>query len=150
MPGKHRPGRTPQRVTETSDYVAMMLRIIASYGDRIAEDPAALVHLRELQAAMDDQVNRGIYHANAQDNGYSQNHMARILDVSRQAIAKRIGLGEQVNITMAEARGAGALVRIADVRARRAELLELAGVEDRTGSPRELAAVQHLRAVANG
>jgi hypothetical protein len=145
MPGKHRPGRTPQRVTETSDYVAMMLRIIASYGDRIAEDPAALVHLRELQTAMDDQVNRGIYHANAQDNGYSQNHMGRILGVSRQAIAKRIGLGEQVNTAMVEARGGGALVRVGDVRARRAALLAEAGVRDLTGSARELAAVTELR-----
>jgi hypothetical protein len=137
MAGKHRRSR---RITETSDYVAMMTRIIAAYGDRIAADPVALAHLRDLQAAMADQVNRGIFEANASSAHYSQNEMARILGVSRQAIAKRIGLGELVYARMQEARGAGALVRIGDVRARRAQLLAAADVQDRTGSVLELRA----------
>jgi hypothetical protein len=118
----------------------MMLRIFGAFGDRIGEDPAALVHLRELQEALTDQVNRGIWHANAQQDGYSQNHMAAMLGVSRQAIAKRIGLGEAVYTRMAAARGAGALVRIGDIRARRAQLLADAEVTDQTGSPRERSA----------
>ena len=138
MAGKHRVPRRPQNVTETSDYVAMMTRIITAYGDRIAADSAALAHLRDLQATMAGQVNRGIFEANASSAHYSQNEMARILGVSRQAIAKRIGLGEEVYARTWEARGAGALVRIADVRARRAQLLADAGVQDRTGSALEL------------
>jgi hypothetical protein len=141
MAGKHRAGR---RQTETSDYVAFMLRTIISYGDRIAADPAALVHLRELQATLADQVNRGIWEANARAGGYSQNEIAAMLGVSRQAIAKRIGLGEEAAAAVTAARGGGALVRIGAVRARRAELLAAAAVPDRTGSDRERAA---LRAV---
>lgn len=140
MAGKHRAPRHPRRVTETSDYVAMMLRIIAAYGDRVAGDPVALAHLRDLQAALLEQVNRGIFEANKSSAHYSQNEIARILGVSRQAIAKRIALGEQVYARTWAARGAGALVRIGEVRARRAELLAAAQVEDRTGSVLELRA----------
>lgn len=140
MAGKHRAPRRSQRITETSDYVAMMTRIIAAYGDRIANDPVALAHLRDLEATLVEQVNRGIFEANASSAHYSQNEMARILGVTRQAIAKRIALGEQVYARTWEARGAGALVRIGDVRARRAELLAAADVQDRTGSALELRA----------
>jgi hypothetical protein len=118
----------------------MMTRIITSYGDRIASDPAALAHLRDLQAVLADQVNRGIFEANQSSDRYSQNEMARILGVTRQAIAKRIDLGREVYARTRQARGAGALVRIADIRARRAQLLAEAGVQDRTGSAREIRA----------
>lgn len=137
MAGKHRRSR---RITETSDYVAMMTRIITAYGDRIAADPVALAHLRDLQATLTDQVNRGIFGANQGDAHYSQNEMARILGVSRQAIAKRIQLGQLMYARIQEARGAGALVPIAAIRARRAQLLAAAEVEDRTGSVLELRA----------
>lgn len=90
-----------------------------------------------------DQVNRGIFEANKGQDHYSQNEMAAILGVSRQAIAKRVGLGEAVYARTWEARGAGAVVRVADIRARRAQLLAVAGVADVTGSPRErMAAVR--------
>lgn len=141
MAGRHTRSRSAQRVTETSDYVGMMLRVITAFGDRIGEDPAALVHLREVEAALTDQVNRGVFLANAQQDGYSQNHMAAMLGVSRQAIAKRIGLGQAVYTRTAAARGAGTLVRIKDIRARRAQLLAAAEVPDRTGSARERAAI---------
>ena len=62
------------------------------------------------------------------------------MGVSRQAIAKRIRLGEVVHVRLEVERTAGAVVRIADVRARRAAGLAAAGVKDRTGSPRELRA----------
>jgi hypothetical protein len=42
MTGSQRARSGPHRITETSDYVAMMTRIITAYGDRIAADPAAL------------------------------------------------------------------------------------------------------------
>jgi transcriptional regulator with XRE-family HTH domain len=86
-----------------------------------------------------DQVNRGIFEANRSAAHYSQNEIAAILGISRQAVAKRIRLGEQAYSRTWQARGAGALVRIADVCARGAELLAAADVEDRTGSARELA-----------
>jgi ribosomal protein S20 len=138
MPGRHRAKSDPKRVTETSDYVAMMTRIITAFGDRVAADAAALAHLRDLQEVLADQVNRGIFEANKGRNHYSQNDMAAILGVSRQAVAKRIRLGETVYARTWEARGAGAVVRVADIRARRAELLADAGVADRTGSISEL------------
>jgi hypothetical protein len=138
MTTKGRAKRGPQRVTETSDYVAMMTRIINAFGDRIATDPAALAHLRDLQEVLTDQVNRGIFEANKGKYRYSQNEMAAILGISRQAMAKRIRLGESVYARTWEARGAGAVVRVADVRTRRAQLLADAGVADRTGSVREL------------
>jgi hypothetical protein len=141
MNGRHRAGTAPQRTTETSDYVAMMTRIIGSFGDRIAQDPAALVHLADLETALRDAVNRGIFEANRSTRHYSQNEIGAILGVSRQAVARRVGLGELVYAAMMQARGAGPVIRIAAVRARRAQLLATAGVEDRTGSARELRAV---------
>jgi hypothetical protein len=90
MPSTQRTGSGPQRITETSDYVAMMTRIITAFGDRIAADPAALAHLRDLQDDLTDQVNRGIFEANKGQYHYSQNEMAAVLGISRQAIAKRI------------------------------------------------------------
>lgn len=142
--GKHRAtasGR-PQRVTETSDYVAFMTRILIGWGDRVAEDPAALVHLRELEAVLAQQTNRGVWEANERGR-YSQNHMAAILGVTRQAVAKRIALGQLAAAAVTAARGGGALVRIGEVRARRARLLRAADVPDLTGSERE----RQLRAV---
>lgn len=149
MAGKHRAQRGAQkartpRVTETSDYVAMLKRVIYGYGQRIGSDPVALVHLRELEEAMRDAVNLGTYLANQGEGNYSQNEQARFLAVSRQAIAKRIKAGEQVYVAQQARRSDGALVRLADIRAERARELAAAGVEDRTGSVRELAA---LRAV---
>ena len=136
---RKRPARRgPQRITETSDYVAMMTRIITAFGDRIATDPAALAHLRDLQDVLTDQVNRGIFEANKGRNSYSQNEMAAILGISRQAIAKRIGRGETVYALTWEARGAGAVVRVADIRTRRAQVLAEAGVADLTGVARKL------------
>jgi ribosomal protein S20 len=137
MRNEDRVRRGPQRVTETSDYVAMMTRIITAFGDRVASDPAALAHLRDLQDVLADQVNRGIFEANKGRNHCSQNEMAAILGISRQAIAKRIGLGETVYARTWEARGAGVVVRVADIRTRRAQLLADADVPDRTGSALE-------------
>ena len=45
MPSTQRTGSGPRRITETSDYVAVMTRIITAFGDRIAADPAALARL---------------------------------------------------------------------------------------------------------
>lgn len=137
MNGRHRHGQRSKRVTETSEKVAMMLRIFASYGDRIAEDPAALIHLEDLTIAFRDAVNMGIFRANAGEHGYSQNEIAAMLGRTRQAVQQRIRSGETAYAEIQARRGAGTLARLADVRARRAAQLAAAGVEDRTGSDRE-------------
>jgi hypothetical protein len=146
MTGRHaRPGRLQaarsRRVTETSDYVAMLTRIIYAYGYRVSEDPAALVHLRQIETALRDAVNLGIYGANKLGaRPYSINEMGAILGVSKQAVHKRVQAGEDVFTRLEAARSAGALVRLGDVRQSRAAMLAAAGVDDRTGSVRELAA----------
>lgn len=141
MTGRHEAPRGAQRrsgrVTETSDFVAFMTRLMVAFGDRVAQDPVALVHLRELQATLEQQTNRGIFEANKGQDHYSQNDMAQILGLTRQAVAHRIKLGELAHAALMQARGGGAVVRLAEVRQRRARLLEAAGVDDRTGSDRE-------------
>jgi hypothetical protein len=136
MNGKHR-----KRETETSDYVAMMLRILSTWGDRIALDPAALVHMRELEAGLRDATNRGIFEANRGTGRYSRRDIASILGMSEIGVMKRIRLGETAYAAMQERRGAGALIRIGDIRRTRADLLAAASVEDKTGSERERKAV---------
>jgi predicted DNA-binding protein YlxM (UPF0122 family) len=127
------------RETETSDFVAMMSRIIVAYGDRIAADPVALVHLADIERQLSDQAARGVFQAN-QGSGYSMNEIARMVGVSRQAVQQRVHRGESVYARIQTARGAGPLFRLADIRRRRAELAQAAGVQDRTGSVRELRA----------
>lgn len=149
MKGRHHAGtalqQRPPRVTETSDFVAMLRRLFNAWGDRVGQDPAALVHLAELVAELERQTNRGIFVANRGQDHYSQRDIGRILGLTRQAIAHRIKLGELVHAELVERRLGGApLVRLADVRGARAMLLEAAGLDDRTGSDRERG---HLRAV---
>ena len=133
-------GRHRRTQTETSDFVAMMHRFTIAWGDRVAADPAALVHLEGLMTALVDQTNRGVFEANRGEQHYSQSEMGRFLGVSRQAVAKRIGLGERAYALLQQARGGGAVIRLGAVRAERAALLGAAGVPDRTGSVRELRA----------
>jgi hypothetical protein len=146
MSGRHAaPGRLQRRQqrrqTETSEYVAMMIRIIYGYGYRVSQDPPALAHLRDLEAAFRDAANLGIFAANRMgERPYSMAEIGRMLGVSPQAVHKRTRLGEEVFTRLEAARSAGALVRLDDVRASRARELAAAGVEDTTGSARELAA----------
>jgi hypothetical protein len=142
MAGRHAATERPRRAVETSDYVAFLSRALIAWGDRVAADPAALVHLRELESTLRDQTNRGIWEANRRGK-YSERDMGLILGVSHQAVHKRVSLGELVAAAVTAARGGGALIRLGEVRARRARLLEAAGVEDRTGSEKE----RTLRAV---
>jgi hypothetical protein len=108
-----------------------------AFGDRIAADPAGLAHVAELERRWTEAVNRGIFQANRDTQHYSQRHMADIMGVSRQAIAKRIGLGEAAYAAAHARAGAGPLVRLADIRTARAAALRAAGVPDVTGSARE-------------
>lgn len=140
MAGRHVRKRG-NRTTESSEYAAMMMRIIYGYGYRIGEDPAALVHLRDLEAGMRDAVNLGIYAANRLgDRPYSINEIAAMMGTSKQAVHKRVKLGEAVYLALETARSNGAVVRLDAMRQTRAAILAQAGVTDRTGSPRELEA----------
>src|ERR1700685_4150482 len=99
----------------------MMVRIIYGFGYRVSEDPAALVHLREIEAALRDAVNVGIYGANKLGaRPYGINELGSILGVSKQAVHKRVGLGEEVYVRLEAARAGGAVVQLADVRQARA------------------------------
>lgn len=140
-PGAPAPQKRSQRVTETSDLVAWITRLLHIYGDRIGDDPVALTHLRELESTLTQQANRGIFTANNGTGKYSQREIARMLGCSQPAILKRIRQGEIVHATEMMLRGLGPVVRLAEVRQRRARLLAAAEVEDRTGSVRELKAV---------
>lgn len=92
MTGQHR----KRRPTTTDDYAAMLARMLRAYGTRIGQDPqAGLSHLRELEQALADAANLGIYTAN-KVGGHSINQLADTLGVSKQAVHKRVGLGEQV------------------------------------------------------
>src|SRR5215472_3513854 len=74
----------------------MLARMMASYGKRIGDDPAAsLPHLRELETALTDATNHGLYLAN-KVGGRSINDLAGMLGVSKQAIFKRVGLGAAI------------------------------------------------------
>ena len=68
--------------------------------------------------------------------------MADIVGVSRQAIHKRVRLGQAVLGRLMAARSNGAIVRLEDMRKARAAGLAAAGIPDRTGSPRELTSGQ--------
>ena len=142
MTGKH----VARRQTETSDYAAMLTRMIYAYGTRIADDPGGLVHLAQLRDALTDAADMGIAAANDQDlqpdraQRYSINEMAAILGVSKQAVHKRVVRGRPIVARLKAAQGP--LVRVRDLRQARAAALRAAGVTDRTGSPRELSAGQ--------
>ena len=104
MEGRHR----KRRPTTTDDYAAMARRILRAYGRRIGEDPeAGLTHLRGLEAELADAVNVGIYTAN-KVGGHSINQLADVLGVSKQAVHKRVGMGEQVAQQQAQRTAAAA------------------------------------------
>lgn len=142
MAGKHRalsPRQARRERVETSDYVAFLIRAIGALSLRIGDDPVALVHCPDLTAALTRAVNHGIWLAGQGQNAYSQNDMARILGVSRQAIQQRQHKGEEIHAEEIERRGGGGVVRLGEIRRDRARLIEAAGLPDRTGSDRERA-----------
>jgi hypothetical protein len=113
MAGQH---RRRKRATTTDDYAAMMARMVRAYGKRIGTDPqAGLAHLRELEAAMADAVNLGIYSAN-RDGGRSINDLADMLGVSKQAIHNRVKLGEQLAVQRGRQDQAAITARVAKPR----------------------------------
>jgi hypothetical protein len=94
MSGLHRKRKRPPTTTE--QYAGMLRRMLNAYGKRIGETPIeGLTHLRELEQALTDATNLGIWSAN-KEAGHSINELADVLGVSKQAIYKRVLLGEQV------------------------------------------------------
>ena len=80
---------------------------------------------------MHDAVNLGVYAANKLgDRPYSINEMAKIMGISKQAVHKRVKLGERVYVALETARANGAVVRLDAVRQARAMVLGQAGVND--------------------
>jgi hypothetical protein len=143
MTGRHRLPDRRKRDYESSEYAAMLIRMIHAYGVRIADDPAALTYIRDIEEAVRDATNAGIAAANRRpDQPYSLAEIASIVGVSRQAVHKRVRLGERVLSRLAAARSSGAIVRLDDLRKTRAAALAAAGIPDRTGSQRELASGQ--------
>lgn len=138
MAGKHRePARRPKREYEASEYAAFVIRTINGWGARAGEDPAGLAYLPAFEEALRNAANLAIATANQRpDQPYSLAEIASIMGMSRQAVHKRGRLGEAI----ARLRGQGPVVRLDDMRKARAAALAEAGVPDRTGSPREIAA----------
>ena len=64
MPGRHRALARKKEQTEGSEFAAMLVRLHYAYGRRIAEDPAELAHLRDIEASLRDATNLGIATAN--------------------------------------------------------------------------------------
>jgi hypothetical protein len=92
MTGLH---RKRKRTTSTEQYTAMLHRMISAYGTRIGEEPATgLAHLRELETALTDAANLGIY--TALQSGQSPTILANMLGASRPTIYKRAELGAEV------------------------------------------------------
>jgi hypothetical protein len=144
-PGRRRGAAGPRqrRQTESAEYAAMLERMLWAFGERVADDPAALTYVHHMTEVLSDAVNLGIYRAAHQPvRPYSLREMAAMLDVaSKTAIVKRRDRGAAVHQRIETARSRGPLVRIADWRARRARMLAAAGVADVTG-PAQRAASQ--------
>lgn len=129
------------RVVESSEYAAMLERLIIRYGERAAEDPAILAHAQHLQQALTDAINMGIHAATRQGRQpYSLAEIGRIMGIAYQSAQKRARRGEAALVQLLARRTDGAVVQLAVKRAERAAALAAAGVEDRTGSQRELEA----------
>jgi len=140
--GRHRrtaPQRRARRVTETSEFAAFLTRTLYAYGHRVGGDPAALVHLRDLESTFRDAVNLGVYLANQGADHYGINSIAAMLGVSKQAVHKRVKLGEAVYVRLEAAKAAGPVVRLGDFRQARAAELARLSIPDVTGSDKERA-----------
>ena len=134
--------RRSRQPVEASDYAAFVLRIAKGLGDRIGNDPAILAHVKEIQQAFSDNINRGIFVAkNKEWQPYTLAEMGRIYGCSYENVQQRASRGEAVHVALQAKLGKGALVRIADIRAQRAAALAAAHINDVTGSERECMAL---------
>lgn len=76
---------------ETSDYAAMLGRMVRSYGKRIAEgDPHDLAAAVDLARQLDDAIGNAVA-VMRRDSGFSWAELAAELGVTRQAAQQRYG-----------------------------------------------------------
>ena len=130
--GPLRRRRERKRVTETEEYVAMLLRLLYNFADRIAADPAAYAHIPEIKAVAGAVGNIGLWGANKLgDRPWSVNELAKLSGASKQAMHQQVQRGEQLAAALAEMRANGAVVKIGDLRRVRAAAIAAAGLEHR-------------------
>jgi len=149
MTGKHvarrdgdlEPARKrPKRHVENDEAAAAIIRQLYAFARRMADDPAAMVYMREIDEASSNAFNLAVFAAHQKtDSPYSYRELAAILGVTAPAMLKRKRRGEEI-FTRLMALASAPVVRVADLRAARALQLAEADVEDRTGTRRELAA----------
>ena len=76
---------------ETTEYVAMMARMIRGLGRRVADgDPSDLADAVKLQKQLDDVLRDAVTQMREQ-HGYSWQQLADELGTSRQAVQQRYG-----------------------------------------------------------
>lgn len=135
MSEPQRIGKSPKRVTETEDFVAMLARQMDAYGRRVGEDPAAIAYFGDLQQRLTDAVNVGLAQAQGRQGGWSMREIARIFGTSHVAILKRI---KQGRIIISEREAAAGVTHLRNavkpsvpaLREQRAEWLAEKGLED--------------------
>lgn len=80
---------TTKKTYETTDYAAMMRRMMKAHGRRVADgDVEDLAELMELQTYL-DLIVRGAVQAQREDQGKSWTDIARAAGTSRQAAQKK-------------------------------------------------------------
>lgn len=80
-----------QQTTETTEYVAMLERMLNSLGRRVAEgDPSDLAAAVRLQAHLDTVIHEAVARMRA-DSGFSWAQLAEELGTTRQGAYQRYG-----------------------------------------------------------
>lgn len=118
-------------VTEPEQLTANLIRFFRTMENHAAGDPANLVYLDELQAALREAKLRAIARAGsaAQEGGdYSINHIAGILGIKKQSVHELMRKGMALIAEQRQRLG------VVSLRERRRARLEAAGVPDRRAS----------------
>jgi hypothetical protein len=119
--------RDPERVTENSDYLAMLWRMIRALEARAIDDPEVLPQVIALAQRLAEVVNVAVT-VNAERfaidpmMGASMAECARVLGISKQSASERKARGREVIDARVEAAGA---VRFSEARRER-EAIETA------------------------
>jgi len=120
--------RKRNRVTEPAELAANLIRFFRRMEDHCASDPANLVYIDEMIAALRETRLRSIARAAraAKEGGdYSINHIAGILGITKQSVHELMRKGQA--LLDAQRRRLG----VVSLRERRRARLEAAGVPER-------------------
>ncbi|MEV4371695.1 hypothetical protein AB0J71_31815 [Nonomuraea sp. NPDC049637] len=120
-----------EHVTEPEQLTANLIRFFRTVENHAASDPANLVYIDELQAALRETKLRAIARAGsaAQEGGdYSINHIAGILGITKQSVHELMRKGMAL---LAEQRKR---LGVVSLRERRRVRLEAAGAPNRRAS----------------